>query len=309
MPASFILFLQYILCSLDGLTTGVMMELSLPAKNTSYSARAGRILSYFLLVLLICFPSWAMYYKVLPAVNLVFTVASTIWLTMKLYGTSFRTAVILFGFYLMITSFSELVMLVFYPDVFVNQFDWTQDLYPEPLFATFLALLPVKALFGLLYRYKGLKKAERRVFPLMFWMNLCVMCLLLMPLYMLITQPNPHPERFLSSMVNYMCFFSAMLLLAGMQFIFQKHQDSASVDHLREFSQMQNDYYTSVERTSQAQAKLLHDYKNVLAASRSLLAQNQHQEAKELLAGFAGRLEQSRMESSVPGSLEKEMIS
>lgn len=309
MSASFILFLQYILCSLDGLTTGVMMELSLPAKNTAPSARAGRVLSYFLLVLLICFPSWILHYKVLPAVNLVFTVAGTIWLTMKLYGTSFRTAVILFGFYLMITSFSELVMLVFYPDVFTTQFDWTQDLYPEPLFATFLVVMPIKALFGLVYRYKGLKKAEQKFFPLMFGANLCVMCLLLMPLYMLISQPNPHPERILFSMINYLFFFSAMLLLAALQFLFQKQQDRRSVNHLRQFSQMQNDYYTSVERTSQAQAKLLHDYKNVLAASRSLLAQNQQQEAKELLAGFAGRLEQSRLEASVPGSLEKEMIS
>lgn len=294
MSAPAWLFIQYLLNTLDGLTTGMMMECSLKASRQDLGIRVFRICCYWFMVALICLPSYLMHYKILPALNLVFTVLGTVGLTIVLYGTSLRQSIILFGFYLMLICLCELIMMVFYPDVFTTQFDWTSDINPEPLFAGVLFLLPLKCGFGLVYRYKGLEKAERNIFHLLFTINLILMSLLLVPLYMLISSSEPDPVRTIQSLINYASFFTMLLLLSALLFYLQQKHDAGRASHLSVYSDLQNQYYSSMKRNSQMQAKLLHDYKNVLLSARSLLLQHQEEEARNLLLSFRSRLQEVR---------------
>lgn len=295
------LFAQFILQTLDGFTTGLMMELSLEKRNCTLRSRLGRVLCYYTLVFLICLPSWLMHYKVLPTINLLFTIAGTIFLTMKLYGASFRQAVTLFGFYLLIGCFAELALAYFYPLAFEMQVDWTKDVMFEPLFTTMLLVSVLKIVFALLYRMMGQDRAERSIFPILYGINLVLFVLLLIPLYMFFTsQSHASPQEVTRNLVIYFGFFTSILLFSAVVFRTQHIQDTKSLDHARVYAELQNQYYTSLEKNSQAQARLFHDYKNVITACRGLLLQNQAEEARGILQEFSCRLQKTALAQSDP---------
>lgn len=295
------LFAQFILQTLDGFTTGLMMELSLEKRDVTLPSRLSRILCYYALVFLICLPSWLMHYKVLPTINLLFTIAGTIFLTMKLYGASFRQSVTLFGFYLLIGCFAELALAYFYPLAFEMQVDWTKDVMFEPLFTTMLLVSVLKIVFALLYRMMGQDRAERSIFPILYGINLVLFVLLLIPLYMFFTsQSHASPQEITRNLVIYFGFFTSILLFSAVVFRTQHIQDTKSLDHARVYAELQNQYYTSLEQNSQAQARLFHDYKNVITACRGLLRQNQADEAQTILQEFSRRLQKTALAESDP---------
>lgn len=224
------LFAQFILQTLDGFTTGLMMELSLEKRDVPLPSRLSRILCYYALVFLICLPSWLMHYKVLPTINLLFTIAGTIFLTMKLYGASFRQSVTLFGFYLLIGCFAELALAYFYPLAFEMQVDWTKDVMFEPLFTTMLLVSVLKIVFALLYRMMGQDRAERSIFPILYGINLVLFVLLLIPLYMFFTsQSHASPQEVTRNLVIYFGFFTSILLFSAVVFRTQHIQDAKSL--------------------------------------------------------------------------------
>lgn len=288
------LFAQFMVQTLDGVTTGLMMEIALNPKDRRWSRRLGRIACYYIMVLLICLPSWLMHYKILPVINLAFTIVGTVGLTMKLYGASLKQAVILFGFYYLLSGVGELSLAYLYPEAFAIQVDWTQDVMFEPLFTAMVLMGFLKLAFAVFYRQKGPRKTEKDLFPAVFLISLFLLALMLIPIYKVFNGDSPNPDRIMRSMYIMFTYFTCLMLISGIIFAWQSRTNAKSLDKARVFSDLQNGYYTSLEQNSQAQAKLIHDYKNVLLAARSLLASGQEAEARSILSGFQQRLEKTQ---------------
>lgn len=114
---------QYLVMSLDGLSTGIMMEMILTARNRNRCSRWCRPLCFWFMVLLICLPSYLMHYKILPIVNLGFTIAGTVFLILFLYESSLRQALFLFALYFLILFLGEIALLVCFPAAYASGVD------------------------------------------------------------------------------------------------------------------------------------------------------------------------------------------
>lgn len=300
------LFLQFLIQSLDGLTTGIMMEICLhPA--SSWHQRIQRAGCYFLLVTLICLPSYLMHYKILPSVNLIWTVFGTIYLTMKLYNARLKQAVILFVFYLLTCCFGELVLASLYPEAFEIQVDWTKDVMMEPFFTAWLLTGMLKIFCGYLYQIKGQRKAEQSFFPLMFTANLFIIILLLIHIYRSIVK-NASAEATRTVLFIFGSYFTVILLFTVLVFGWQCISNRKDQMLAKRFSDLQNSYYLTLEKNSSSKAKLLHDYKNVLITSRALLTAGQEEEAARILSEFQQRL-QSLETDPVPMTVSSSFLS
>lgn len=294
MPVSIILFLQYFVQCLDGLTTGLMYEIALKPEKQKFSQRIFRIFCFFTMITLICLPSYLLHYKILPTVNLIFTLLGTVYLVMRLYKVSLIRALILFAFYILIICVAEITAAVISPEVFEYQMDWTRDIMLGPLFYAWMMTFIAKMAVGIFYRTKGRIQAERTLLPNLYYLNILIFGLLCIPLYRMNLGPEAPTLEVGKYIILFLGLFVIIALITAGIFRLQYLQDCRSLDHARIFADLQNRYYSSVEKNSLAQAKLIHDYKNVILSVRSLLSQGLYKDAKELLEDFHSRLRKTK---------------
>lgn len=280
---------------MDGLTTGLMLEMALSRRESSLKHRLFRIACYFGLVALICLPSWLLHHKFLPALNLVFTFAGFCFLTMKLYGVRLQKAATLFALYLFAGCLSELVFAFLFQIPAMDGNDWTQDVIIEPLFLSMLFTAGLKLLLAWLYRLKGQEKTERKLIPHLCFFSLLLWFLLAVPFWNMARQTSTQKQGAWNLLIYFFCFLSVMACLA-LIFHSQMQHNTRSLQAARDLSEMQNQYYTWLEKNSQAQARLFHDYKNVMAACQGLLRQERQAEACQVLQDFQQRLDRTALD-------------
>lgn len=294
MSREFWLFAQYLVQCMDGVTTGLMLETALSEKDDPLSRRCFRIACYFGLVALICLPSWLLHHKFLPALNLIFTIAGFCVLTTRLYGVRLQKAATLFALYLFAGCLSELVFAVLFQIPAMEGNDWTQDVIFEPLFLSMLFTAGLKLLLAWLYRLKGQEKTDRQLIPHLCFFSLLLWFLLAVPFWNMARQASSERQGTWSLLIYFFCFLSVTACLA-LIFHSQRLHNTRSLQAARDLSEMQNRYYTWMEQNSQAQARLFHDYKNVIAACRGLLRQERPEEACQVLQDFQQRLDRTAL--------------
>lgn len=89
--------LQYLVMSLDGLSTGIMMEILYRKSYPKRGFLLGRIISYWLLALVICFPSYILHYKIWTMLNLAANIAGVVFLNVYYYRSSVKEALLSFS--------------------------------------------------------------------------------------------------------------------------------------------------------------------------------------------------------------------
>lgn len=295
MSTAFWLFAQYLLQCMDGFTTGLMLETALTGQDEKLKNRLIRIGCYFGLVALICLPSWLLHHKFLPALNLVFTFAGFCVLTMKLYGVRMQKAATLFALYLFAGTLSELIFAFLFQIPAMEGNDWTRDVIFEPMFLGMFFTAGLKQLLAWIYRLKGQEKTERKLIPHLCFFSLLLWFLLAVPFWNMARQTGSEKQGAWNLFIYFFCFLSVMACLA-LIFRGQTLHNARSLQAARVLAQMQNQYYTLLEQNSQAQARLFHDYKNVMAACRGLLLQERQEEACLLLQDFQQRLDRTALD-------------
>lgn len=121
-------FLQYLVMTLDGLSTGIMMEILYRKAFPKRGFLLGRILSYWFLAIVICFPSYLLHYRIWPMINLAANVIGIVGLNIYWYRSNLKRAFLAFFFYYATATAAELLTLLIKLDLTQMAPDWTKTM-------------------------------------------------------------------------------------------------------------------------------------------------------------------------------------
>lgn len=287
-------FVQYIVMSLEGLSTGVMFELLLgrtsPACRTSKASV--RIFSFFLLALLICFPSFLFQKKILPFLNLIAYFFGTVFLLMHFYGTSRRHACFLFCCYLMMTFAAEITWMMLYPGNSYTPVDWTRDPGIGYFLTGQLTVLAVK-LFFLIMVSLG-RKQKILSDP---YLSVCLVFLVLFALSVptvraCITGTTdtafPAEERF-----NITIYLLAVFCSSALVFLARKQSAAVRMAQLESTELLQQSFQEEAESRKHHLLQMQAGFREDADLLQTLLKNGKTGQAREKLAELTGASSES----------------
>lgn len=292
MDSSLYFFLQYLVMSLDGLTTGIMFELLLPPRNASSFGRYARPFCFWVLVLLICLPSYLMHYKVLPVMNLLFTAAGTVTLIIVLYQTGMKDAFFLFALYFVLMFIGEASAQFLFSSLYEAGLDWTKD----------RAIMPLLTISVLVFFYKlaaafWLRRPDRFRIIRSPWLYGPAAGILLYSFFssaaFAITGNGQWTlrDRF-STLVYLLAGFAALSACL----LFQSLKKRDLLKSLETYYAEQQAYYRTLEQKEQETARIRHDLVNILGTVQTLAAQDHPEDAVKILREFTSRIRARRTE-------------
>lgn len=152
MKLEAIILMQYLLVSLDGLTTGIMIELILGSSEKSLPGRIGRIGCFWLLELVLMLPKLIQGNATTTSLGQLLQLAGHVLLIMRLYRVSWLNGLKWFLAYLLASCAGELLYLSAHPDVFMRMANWTRENVLISLAETEVLVFCIKMLFVALVR-------------------------------------------------------------------------------------------------------------------------------------------------------------
>lgn len=282
-------FLQFIVMTTDGLSTGWLAEMLFGAKARSKSGKAIRIMSFWILVILICLPSFLLHRKILPILNLAAYFAGIAFLMKAFYGSGLKESGIFMLSYLVLSLISESISLMFMNLAGWSGYDWTVHPMMEAAAFGQFCMAALKLIYGKAVIRSRKKKISSGLIYFCFWLGIFCLPVALPLLYTSSTVPYLKDGDFLmvASSITLMiipCIASAVFFFGG------KKKSDQMLSHLQEYSESQSAYYESLEASDRKLEKIRHDYKNIMMTVRGLVREKRNEEALAMLEEFSDRM-------------------
>lgn len=270
-------FLQYIVMSLDGLSTGIMMEILYRRSNPKRGFMLGRVLSYWLLAALICLPSYLLHYKIWPSLNLAANIAGIVYLNIYYYHCSFKKAFLAFFFYIVTAASSELITLLLFPEAFYHAVDWTQNLFIPVIMVTFAIALIAKISVALLLSKK--KADTNSALLVLIWLS---MAYILAYFLVIFSVDNEYNNELLYSVGLFIG--SGFSVLAGiiLSLYVINTNSNRKLNRSLELSSLQKKFYEQLRQNHQDILVVRDNYSNAIGQLIDYVQNHQTQNAIEL---------------------------
>lgn len=273
-----IIGLQYFIVTLDGLTSGLMIEAvtgGVEGKNKWFQ-RAGRILSFQLMEIILMLPKLILGRATTSGPGQLLQFAGYVFLTRKMYGMKWQSCVNWFFIYLLTGVGGELFCLSCHPDVFMNASNWTRENVLLSLTETELCIFLFKSL------YAGLAVQKKRRHWLepefLFFAGFSALNLFLYP-YLIrsdLLKQNVLIRGYIPLLLLIYLFTFALSCYHWMHV-----QSRRSISRsLRETESEQIRKHAAL----QSPEKIKHDAKNIEETLRTLIAEDETEEAIDLLS-------------------------
>ena len=284
-------FWQFVVITLDGLSTGIMMEIMFSGrpKKTKRATPGIRVFYYWLLAILICLPSYLLRIKILPLLNLIANIGGIILLGAFFYGRSAKEGLIDFLLYYITASSAESLWVIFHPEMLAEMPDWTKDpMFYETVMCQLLALVAKISVACLVIFWK--RKNKERMTEI-----LTVICFFIAFFYcMLLPEMGRGSEQDLfSQSILVIPQITAIVLgmICFMLIVFAR--TSRDLRESKEYSELQESYMKLVRQSHADIEKIREEYRDFANEELSLLDQGKTDEALKLFES-RGKLVQAQ---------------
>lgn len=287
-----VLFAQYLVMSLDGLTTGIFFELLLRKKAGAVLKGNSwiRILSFFLLTLLICLPSLILRYKVLPTANLFAYCLGMTWLLRSFYGVSRRKALYLFGCYFMISFVSETFWMLVHPGNTYQALDWTRDAALSVFAAGQLLVFMMKLLFAAVSRLHENGRIRRDPFAAAY---ACFLVMFIPGLPALDACLSGRGENFFTEAekFNFVVLYLSAFACASLLLFWSEKREARRVREMNDLIALEEQAGKQTVLEMEESLDLRREYRKHAEKLDFLIRQGSFSEAMEQLAGYSAQNE------------------
>lgn len=269
--------LQYLVMSLDGLSTGIMMEILYRKSYPKRGFLLGRIISYWLLALVICFPSYILHYKIWTMLNLAANIAGVVFLNVYYYRSSVKEALLSFFFYYVSAATAELIAMLLQPDIMNAASDWTQTMMIPFVLTTHLIALISKIIVALFLTRKEADSNSEIL--LLIWL-----CTAFLVFYLLVVfdldEARSTPNNMNAILRLFISIGGVILPGAVLSFYSIHSKTNIELEQSIELSRMQKQLY---EQVNQNHHEVL-DIRNIYSSSiESLINQVQSGQPKKAI--------------------------
>lgn len=274
---SWIILLQYLLVTADGLTSGIMIELGtggVPGKN-SWLQRMGRVSSYWMMELLLMIPKLVQGQAVTSGISQVLQVLAYLIMTKKLYSVSWLGSLKWFAMYLVASQTGELLVMSAHPQEFASVINWTR----EPMLFTLIETEISMFCFKILLTVMICRKKKRWLDPWFF--GYAVYCAALVLIYPILVSADSSQFNILAR--TYVPF---ILLICVVTFVLMSWRLIRLYGDLRAERQILENGHQTVNGSMTDEpvlSKLRHDSKNIELTLTELIENDQIPEALEMI--------------------------